>query len=259
MLIVNSPIRVAVFCSHRAPGIDELLDREAATSDWKIVCAIASEPVMKDRALFERAGIPVLEHPIRQFHRERRAALHDLEVRRSFDALVLETLRDLDVQLVLLLGYLYVVTDVILEAFTGRVLNLHDSDLSLEDPRGERLYTGLRSTLDAILAGEPETRSTLHLVTPALDGGPILARSRRYPVAPFVLDAAGKGHRDIVKAYAWAQREWMMRDSWGEMAAGAIGRFAARETLTEFPARVARAREHSVRAVPIGQTAGPAA
>jgi hypothetical protein len=34
------------------------------------------------------------------------------------------------------------------------------------------------------------------------------------------------GHHDIARAYAWSQREWMMRDSWGQMAVKAL------ETLT---------------------------
>ncbi|MGZ5440885.1 MAG: hypothetical protein ACXW5J_03220 [Thermoanaerobaculia bacterium] len=65
--------------------------------------------------------------------------------------------------------------------------------------------------------------STLHVVTEKVDGGPILSLSRAYPVAPFVHQAAATGHMDIVKAYSYAQREWMMRDAWGEMALGLVG------------------------------------
>lgn len=96
-------------------------------------------------------------------------------------------------------------------------------DLTIKQPNGERRYTGLHSTRDAILAGEHETRSTLHVVTENVDGGPILSLSRAYPVAPFVHEAAAAGHTDIVKAYAYAQREWMMRDAWGEMAVRTLG------------------------------------
>jgi folate-dependent phosphoribosylglycinamide formyltransferase PurN len=129
------------------------------------------------------------------------------------------------VDVVLLLGYRYIVRDPLLSAFP--ILNIHDSDLRITRPDGERRYIGLHSTRDAILAGEKETRSTLHVVTEKLDGGPIVSVSRAYPVAPFVHEAAIAGHIDIVKAYAYAQREWMMRDAWGEMLIAALARAEA--------------------------------
>ncbi|MGZ8869283.1 MAG: hypothetical protein ACXW2P_13155, partial [Thermoanaerobaculia bacterium] len=71
--------------------------------------------------------------------------------------------------------------------------------------------------------------STLHVVTEKVDGGPILSLSRAYPVAPFVHEAAATGHLDIVKAYSYAQREWMMRDAWPEMAVAALERLWSAE------------------------------
>ncbi len=145
--------------------------------------------------------------------------------RRDYDAATLAHLRAAQTDLVILLGYRYIVTDVLLSEYP--ILNLHDSDLRITRPDGERRYTGLRSTRDAILAREKETRSTLHVVTDKLDGGPIISVSRAYPVAPFIHEAAVAGHVDIVKAYAYAQREWMMRDSWGEMLIEALARAEA--------------------------------
>jgi folate-dependent phosphoribosylglycinamide formyltransferase PurN len=186
--------RVAVLCSRRAPGIEALLPH--------VTCVIATH----EKATLP-PGVPVMHHPIRAY-----------EDRRTYDAMTAHVLRELGVDVVLCLGYIFVLTDVMLNAFPNRIFNIHDSDLTLRRDDGERRYVGLRSTRDAILAGEPETRSTLHLVTEKLDGGPILALSRAYPVAPFVHEAAAAGHMDIVKAYAYAQREWMMRDSWGKLA-----------------------------------------
>jgi phosphoribosylglycinamide formyltransferase-1 len=94
------------------------------------------------------------------------------------------------VDTVVLLGYLYLLTRPMLEAFPGRIVNLHDSDLTLVDVNGERLYVGLHSTRDAITAGESETRSSVHFVTPKLDSGPVFLLSERYPVAPFARSAA---------------------------------------------------------------------
>ncbi|HEX7705446.1 MAG TPA: formyltransferase family protein [Thermoanaerobaculia bacterium] len=222
MLSLRSPLRVAVLCSHRAPGSVALLEHAKRSLRWDVVCAITTEPFCQDMEVFERAGVPLLTSPLREFHRERSFSLKDRDARASFDAQTVDSLRQFDVDVVLLLGYLYVVTDVLLDAFPGRVFNIHDSDLAIENSKGKRRYVGLHSTRDAIVAGELEIRSTLHKVTSQLDAGPIVIRSRAYPIAPFARAAAHAGHADIVRAYAYAQREWMMRDAWGSMAVHAI-------------------------------------
>ena len=180
-------LNVGVLCSGRAPGLDVLTP----------ACIISTHPHTLD------VHAPVITRTM-------------FQPRRDYDAGTVEILRAFGVELVILLGYRYILTDVMLAAFPGRILNIHDSDLR------ERRYVGLHSTRDAILAGETETRSTLHVVTEDVDGGPIISVSRAYPVAPFVHEAAAAGHLDIVKAYAYAQREWMMRDCWAELLAEAL-------------------------------------
>ena len=134
--------------------------------------------------------------------------------RRAFDAETARMLGDCDV--VVLLGYLFIITEPLLEEFPARIINVHDSDL----PR----YPGLHATRDAIYAGERETRSSAHIVTPQLDAGPVIARTEAFPVAPFVHEAVARAEHDIVRAYAYAHREWMMRSAWGALAADAVRR-----------------------------------
>lgn len=220
-------LRVAVLCSHRAPGLEAVLHHPHRGSLFDVVTVVSSEPDPRDHDRIERLGVPVLVHPVRRFHEECRAPLRDLDCRRAYDAMTVRVLGQLGINTVLMLGYCYVATEALLCAFPDRVLNVHDSDLTLVDGYGERRYTGLHATRDAILAGERETRSTLHLVTPKLDGGPIIERSQAYPVAEFARDAAAAGHFDIVKAYAYAQREWMMRDCWGSMVVRALEAMSA--------------------------------
>ena len=175
--MLNARPRVAVLTSKRAPGLNELRER------LHVACVL------------ERQA-------------PRRGA------RESFDAETAAMLRRFDVDAVICLGYLYIITEPLLAAYPDRILNVHDSDL----PR----YPGLHATRDAIYAGERETRSSVHLVTPQLDAGPVIARSKAFPVAPFVHEAVARGEHDIVRAYAYAQREWMMRSTWGTLAANAI-------------------------------------
>jgi folate-dependent phosphoribosylglycinamide formyltransferase PurN len=190
-------LNVAVLCSKRAPGLDALLQRRRISS------------VVTTHEVFPCA-VPVIAHPIRG------------RIREKYDGETARLLQGADV--ILLLGYLYVITEPLLAAFPGRILNIHDADLTLRRADGSPRYPGLHATRDAIFAGERETRSSVHVVTSQVDAGPVMARSAAFPVAPFTHEAAARGENDIVRAYAYAQREWMMRSTWGDLAEGALMR-----------------------------------
>jgi phosphoribosylglycinamide formyltransferase 1 len=227
MLINFRSLRVAVLCSKRAPGLDALLRHPQNGSMFEIACVVTTETDIPEQNRIEAAGVPVLIHPIRSFFEDRGATLQNARVRSEYYSLLAEMLAYLEVDTVLLLGHTYVVSDSLLSRFPDRVLNVHDSDLTIRNAAGERRFVGLHSTRDAIVAGMSETRSTVHLVTSKVDAGPILVLSERYPVAPFATEAAASGAIDIVKAYAYAQREWMMRRDWGLLAARALEYLAA--------------------------------
>ncbi|HEU4521518.1 MAG TPA: formyltransferase family protein [Thermoanaerobaculia bacterium] len=213
--------RVAVLCSKRAPGLEQLLRHPLRNRSFEIACVVTTELWLPQTFLIERAGVPVLTHPIERFCEDRGVGVRDRDARREYDAATAAMLRILDVDSVLLLGYLYVLSSALLDEFPSRIVNIHDSDLSVSTPDGERRYRGLRSTRDAILAGETSVRSTAHLVTPKLDGGPILMMSERYPVPAAATAAAERGDLPLVKKYAWIQRQAMMND-WGNLAANAL-------------------------------------
>jgi folate-dependent phosphoribosylglycinamide formyltransferase PurN len=224
MLNEFTTTRVAILCSKRAPGIDQLLHHPQRNRLFEIACVVSTERHFADHDRLEAAGVPVLLHPIESWK--------EMGVRREYDAITAEMLKALQVDAVVLLGYLYVLTDGMLAAFPDRILNVHDSDLTLLDVEGKRRYTGLHSTRDAIIHGEKETRSSVHVVTSQLDGGPLLFVSDPYPVSPMIEDAIRWGALDIVRAYAYAQREWMMRDCWGEMTAHMLEYFAFPQEIT---------------------------
>ncbi len=217
MLIDFRTPRVAVLCSKRAPGIDYVLRHPDFRTMYDVACVVTTEASLPESAVIEGAGVPLLHHRLRSFHVDRGAPVRDRRIRAEFDAITAETLQRLDADVILLLGYLYVLTEPMLEAFPGRILNVHDSDLALLGGDGRRRYTGLHATRDAIMAGERETRSTLYVVTSEVDEGPILARSERFEVAPLVQDALALGALDMIRAYSYAHREWMMRRAWGPM------------------------------------------
>jgi phosphoribosylglycinamide formyltransferase-1 len=226
MLIDFRTPRIAVLCSKRAPGIDVILRHPSFGTLYDVAAVITTEESLPESAVIEGAGVPLLHHRLRAYHIDRGAPVRDRRVRAEFDAITAEALQRLNVDVVVLLGYIYILTEPMLEAFPGRILNVHDSDLALLSNDGRRRYTGLHSTRDAILAGETETRSTLHVVTPVVDEGPILARSEPFAVAPLVKDALALGAIDMIRAYAYAHREWMMRRAWGTMVVAEIEKLA---------------------------------
>ena len=220
-------LRVMVLSSRRAPGLERLISR--AGRRWRIVGVVASEPASEALEVALKAGLPALVHDVRAFCAGRGVRLGDLAARRQYDRETLRILRRLEVDLVLLCGYLLIVTEPLLDAFPGRILNVHDSDLTRLDPEGVPRYRGLRSTRDAIVAGEKGTRSTVHLVTEEVDRGPLVIRSWSFPIPPLVDAAIRWGADDVLGAYAYAHREWMMRASWGAILERALDRMAAGE------------------------------
>lgn len=212
-------LRVAVLSTSRAPGLDYLLGRDSARGHrYDIVAFVATDPGHRDLPRITSAGIPAATRDIRQFYARAGARPEDPTVRREFDRHTAKLLEGVHTDLIVACGYLHIMTAPLLEAYSERIINVHDSDLPA--------YPGLHATRDAVFAGERWTRSTVHLVTEAVDAGPPLVKSWAFPTHTMISDARRWGASDILRAFAYAQREWMMRAAWGPLLARAIAAFA---------------------------------
>ena len=223
MLTTHHPIRVAVLCSQRAPGLMYLLNQcpdRAVT--YEIVCCVTSDVTFAEELRVERRGIPTLVHPIRDFYDARQARIDDLRVREEYDAETLSQIERFFPDLLLLDGYLYLVTAPLLRAFPNRILNLHYSDLSLRHADGSPMFPGVHAVHDAIHAGVQETRATVHVVSAEADAGLPIVRSDSFPVSPLVADLRSQPAEDIMRAYIFAHQQWMMRTVSGPLIAGAL-------------------------------------
>jgi formyltetrahydrofolate-dependent phosphoribosylglycinamide formyltransferase len=78
-------------------------------------------------------------------------------------------LRRHEVELVALAGYMRLLSAEFIQAWQGRILNVHPSLLPA--------YKGLDTHRRAIEAGEAQAGCSVHLVTESLDGGPVLAQA----------------------------------------------------------------------------------
>lgn len=90
--------------------------------------------------------------------------------RPAFEAALQATLDIVQPDIICLAGFMRVLTEGFVAPWEGRMLNIHPSLL----PK----YKGLHTHARALEAGDAEHGCTVHLVTPALDDGPILGQAR---------------------------------------------------------------------------------
>lgn len=204
------PLRVGILTSHRLPGLRQLLEDPNRNVTWELTIVVGSEPSLAGLALLEEANIPVELRPIRQV-----AGFRNLKTREGYDDEIGELFARGRVDYVLLVGYDYIVTEPLLARYRGRVIAIHDADLTLRE--NDRLYAGTRAVRDAILAGEPEIRSSVYVVTRDVGRGPLLLLSAPYRLALMALDARESGAIDFLEAYAALHRDWMVSNAWGPM------------------------------------------
>jgi phosphoribosylglycinamide formyltransferase-1 len=122
-----------------------------------------------------RPGIPALE-------RARRAAvptavfeLDGYASREARDLAMADWLEERGVSLVVLAGYMHVLTPGFLARFPRRVVNVHPSLLPS--------FPGMHAIEDALAAGVETTGVTVHLVDEGVDSGPVL-RQEPVPIEP---------------------------------------------------------------------------
>jgi phosphoribosylglycinamide formyltransferase-1 len=126
------------------------------------LCNVGGAPGL---ALAERRGVEARCIPHRDFGGDRQA--HEA----ALDA----ALREREVELLCLAGYMRVLTPWFVERWAGRMLNIHPSLLPA--------FPGLDTHARALQAGVKLHGCTVHLVTHEVDSGPILAQAA-VPVLP---------------------------------------------------------------------------
>lgn len=132
---------------------------------FEVVLVLSNKPEAGGLVTAAEAGIEALAVDQRPFGKDREA--HE----RAIDA----ALRARGVEVVALAGYMRILTPFLVEAWAGRMLNIHPSLL----PK----YPGLDTHGRALAAGEVEAGCTVHLVTAGVDEGPVLGQAR-VPILP---------------------------------------------------------------------------
>lgn len=103
----------------------------------------------------------------------------DFETRENFDQVLAQKIDNYSPDLVVLAGFMRILTTEFVEQFAGKLINIHPSLL----PK----FKGLDTHQRAIDAGEKEHGASVHFVTPELDDGPVVLQAS---VAVFENDSA---------------------------------------------------------------------
>lgn len=181
------PMRVAGFMSGSGTNIRKILEKQLelnqqeGQSPYELVVLfsdIEDSEKCKIRTIAKEYHLSYKTNDIWKFYRSRgHTTKRDMTVRREFDKVTLEYLQENRVDCVALGGYMSIVTEVIYEAYP--TINVHPADLAIIDKQtGRRKFTGDHAVRDAILAGQPEIRSSTHVATAEVDGGPLVLISR---------------------------------------------------------------------------------
>ncbi|RYY94428.1 MAG: phosphoribosylglycinamide formyltransferase [Comamonadaceae bacterium] len=139
-------------------------ERWAERLDARVVAVLSNRPDAaglawaRERGL-RTAAVPHTEHPSRE----------------AFDAALMQAIDEHDPSLVLLAGFMRILTPGFVRHYDGRLLNIHPSLLPA--------FPGLHTHRRAIEAGCRVAGATVHAVTAELDHGPILAQAA-VPVLP---------------------------------------------------------------------------
>ncbi|MDA8231515.1 MAG: phosphoribosylglycinamide formyltransferase [Magnetospirillum sp.] len=151
--------KVGVLVSGRGSNLQALLDAAADPAfPAEIGLVLSNVPGVYALERAARAGVPtrVIEHK-------------DFASRDAFDAAMDAALREAGVEIVCLAGFMRLLSAGFVSGWAGRMLNIHPALLPS--------FKGLHTHRRAIEAGVKLHGCTVHLVTPELDDGPILAQA----------------------------------------------------------------------------------
>lgn len=156
-------MRVAVLASGEGSNLQAIIDVAHGRHGVEVVCVVSDKPDARALGRAEAAGISTASFPLGEF-----AAEDDRPARAVRDAAIVEHLRGVGVHLVVLAGYMQILSSEFIGAFHGRIINVHPSLL----PK----FPGLRAIEQALEAGESQTGVTVHYVDEGVDTGPVITQ-----------------------------------------------------------------------------------
>ncbi|HET7817045.1 MAG TPA: phosphoribosylglycinamide formyltransferase [Sphingomicrobium sp.] len=157
---MRDPRRVAILISGRGSNMRALVEQARG---YRVVLVASNRPDAEGLAWARSHGLPTWCWQSKSVPRE------------AFDAAVSKALDDHRVGTVALAGYMRILSPAFVDAWRGRIVNIHPSLL----PK----YRGLDTHARALEAGDSVAGCSVHLVTEELDAGEVLGAAE-VPVKP---------------------------------------------------------------------------
>lgn len=153
-------LRLGVLVSGRGSNLQAIIDEiEAGTLKAEIAVVISN-----------KQGVPALEraerHGLTAVFLDPESVAGTPDPRQAYDQKMLETLQSHHVQLVVLAGYMKIVTSVLIESYESQIMNIHPALLPS--------FPGLHAQRQALDHGVKVAGCTVHFVTEGMDTGPII-------------------------------------------------------------------------------------
>ena len=159
---MSAPLRVGVLLSGSGTNLQAILDGAGPEYRVAIVLSDNAEAFGLERA--RRTGIPAI-HVDPKSH----------DGREAFNGALVESLREHEVELVCLAGFMRILSPGFVRAFENRILNIHPALLPS--------FPGAHAVRDALTWGAKVTGATVHLVDEEVDHGPIVLQEA-VPIEP---------------------------------------------------------------------------
>lgn len=158
--------RIVVMISGSGSNLQTIIDQIHRSDDAaQIVCVISNNPDAFGLQRAKEAGIPHVCVDSQSTSGDRAA----------YDKLLVTTIEEYQADLIVLAGFMRILSDSFVNQYLGRLINIHPSLL----PK----YKGLNTHQRAIDNGDTEHGVSVHFVTPELDGGPVILQAK-VPIFP---------------------------------------------------------------------------
>ncbi len=155
-------VNIAVLVSGGGTNLQALIDAQSRgeIQNGRIAAVLSSSPKAYALQRAANAGIPT-------FVVDRKAYASN----REMTVALTRQLQELDIGLIVLAGFMYVLTDELIQAYPNAIINIHPA--LIPSFCGEGFY-GLRVHEQALAYGVKLSGATVHFVSETCDGGPII-------------------------------------------------------------------------------------